>query len=153
MQPRLLRRVDFSEATVLSVYLNKPRCAKSIASCLLVCSPLNNCSHLFQAKSHSSTPPSEMALQYVSYFMFTSILRFLRSCFCFFTGLVDQVQCKTHGFFFSSSGSTMSIHSENFSPVFFWQSSLPIEQAHRTWEWLSRLKLHFEWITTNRFLS
>ena len=80
VHPRLLRRVDFSEATVLAVYLDQDgvhgqNFKQHLLGHLLKKTFLEEISpDLFQAKSHSSSPPSEIALQYVSGFMFTSTL-------------------------------------------------------------------------------
>ena len=131
VQPRLLSRVDFSEATVLSVYLaNKDQVWNLVKLLKTFHSLPKHCPHLFQAKSHSSSPPSEMALQYVSYFMLTSTLEKEE-----FTILTVSLLVSTHGFCFSSSGWTIPIQSLYFSFAFTWQSVLPMEQAHLTWEW------------------
>ena len=122
VHPRLLRRVDFSEATVLAVYLDQDGVqymVKILSNIswghLLKKTFLEEISpDLFQAKSHSSSPPSEIALQYVSGFMFTSTLE--QETIVLFVEFL--LIASTHGFFSSSSGWNIPIQLPNFSFAF-----------------------------------
>ena len=120
VHPRLLRRVDFSEATVLAVYLDQDgvhgqNFKQHLLGHLLKKTFLEEISpDLFQAKSHSSSPPSEIALQYVSGFMFTSTLE--QETIVLFVEFL--LIASTHGFFSSASGWNIPIHLPNFSFAF-----------------------------------